>query len=245
MRCGMPRQCRRMYPRREHRACSAQVFPDIFHRVQFRCIGRQGEQGDVVWHLKVAASLVPAGAIQDHDGMRSLGHLGVDFLEMFVHGLDIDRRHDKGGTDAAGRADGTEQVCRVEPAVAHHEGAGANRCPDIGMRALLADPGFILGSYLQRPAGWRRATEQRRLHQAGEVFSKTVWAASSFFGWNGRACSRVRLSLRSHLPIVRSLTVTLNRRATSARRSIQRQLTTSCVSGRRLWRKPGAAVARS
>src|ERR1700726_2442716 len=155
-------------------------------------------------------------------------HLGADLLQMLVHGLGIDGGHDDGGTDAAGRADRAEQMHGVMPIVAHHQRPRANRCPDIGVSSLLADPGFILEPNLYGRAGDRRG--ERVPHQAVEVFLKASCASASFFGWNGRGCSRVRPSWCNHLPIVLSCTSTEKRRATSSRKSRQRQRTTlSCV----------------
>jgi len=76
--------------------------------------------------------------------------------------------------------------------------------------SFLADAGLVLEPDLNWRAGC--AGEQRAPQQAGEVFLKACSAAASFFGWNGRGCSRVRRNWFSHLPIVLSCTVTAKRR---------------------------------
>ena len=86
---------------------------------------------------------MPAGAIEDQQRDGANADLGADFLQMFIHGFGIYRRHDDGGADAPIGTDGTEQVNTVVAIVADHRGAIANLCPDIGVGALLADPGFI------------------------------------------------------------------------------------------------------
>jgi len=65
--------------------------------------------------------------------------------------------------------------------------------------SFLADARLVLEPDLGGRAGC--AGEQRVLQQAGEVFLKACSAAASFFGWNGRGCSRVRRNWFSHLPI--------------------------------------------
>jgi len=70
--------------------------------------------------------------------------------------------------------------------IAHHQRPGADRCPDIGVRALLADAGLVLKSYLHRTADSR--AEQGVLQQGAEVFLKASSAAGSFFGCTGRGC---------------------------------------------------------
>jgi hypothetical protein len=39
------------------------------------------------------------------------------------------------------------------PVITHHQRARADRRPDIGVAALLADPRFVLKPYLYRRAG--------------------------------------------------------------------------------------------
>jgi len=202
----------------------AQVMPDVLHGVQLWRVGRQAQQRDVARHMQPPAGLVPACAVADQHGVRARRHIDADFLQVLVHRLGVDVGHDKGGPHGAVGADGAEQVGGDVPVVAHHKRARADRRPDISMGSFLADAGLVLEPDLDWRAGC--AGEQRAPQQAGEVFLKACSAAASFFGWNGRGCSRVRRNWFSHLPIVLSCTVTAKRRATSARRSTHRQRTT-------------------
>ena len=85
-----------------------QVVPDVFHWVQLGTVGRQGKQGEVGWYLQLLASLMPASPVADQDGVRRLGNLRADFLQVQVHRLGIGTRHDHRGADAARRADRAE-----------------------------------------------------------------------------------------------------------------------------------------
>jgi hypothetical protein len=46
-----------------------QVVPDVFHRIQFGCVGRQGQQRDIVGHHQFLAPLVPSRTVADQYGM--------------------------------------------------------------------------------------------------------------------------------------------------------------------------------
>lgn len=85
--------------------------------------------------------------------------------------------HDDGGSHAAGGAYRTKQMDGIMAVVLHHQRAGTDRCPDIGMRALLTYASLILVPNLKRLACGGRAGKQCVLHQAGEVFLKAAWAA--------------------------------------------------------------------
>src|SRR3546814_5360619 len=94
---------------------------------------------------------MPAGAIADQYGMSPRRDLGADLAQVGVHGLGIGVGHDHGGAPRlrGGRllpsvgADGSEDVGGDVPVVAHHARARADRCPDVGVAALLADAGFV------------------------------------------------------------------------------------------------------
>src|ERR1700750_146571 len=50
---------------------ATEIVPDVLHRIEFRRVGRQGQQRDVVGDAQSAARLVPPGPVAHHDGMRS------------------------------------------------------------------------------------------------------------------------------------------------------------------------------
>lgn len=132
---------------------AAQVGPDDFHGVEFGGIGRQAEQGVVVRQAQVLAGLVPSSAVADHQGMRAGCDHGADLAQMLAHRLAVDRRHDDGRAHPSRGADGAKQVHAVVAIVAHHRRARADRCPDIGVPALLPHPGLVLEPHLDRLAG--------------------------------------------------------------------------------------------
>jgi len=59
--------------------------------------------------------------------------------------------------------------------VTHHQRPRTNRCPYIGVRALLANASFVLEPNLYRPAGGR--AQQGFFQQIAEVFLKASSAA--------------------------------------------------------------------
>jgi hypothetical protein len=99
---------------------------------------------------------------------------------MRVHRLGVGVGHDHGGSDAALWADGAENIGGDVPVVAHHQGAGADRDPDVGVSAFLTDPGFIREPDFRRAEG--RAPEEGGFDQTDEVFLKVASASGSFLG---------------------------------------------------------------
>lgn len=85
-------------------------LPDIFDGVQFRGIGRQRQQGNVVGDHQRAAGLVPAGTIENEDGVGAGGDLAADFGQVQGHGFDVDRWQDQRRRRLPRRTDGAEYV---------------------------------------------------------------------------------------------------------------------------------------
>ena len=88
---------------------AAHELPDVFHGVQFRRVGRQRQQHDVVGHIEPRRA-VPARAVEHQQGDGADGDAATNLGHMLVHGRDIDLRHDDGGTDTALRTDRPEQI---------------------------------------------------------------------------------------------------------------------------------------
>lgn len=88
----------------------AEVLPDVFDRVQFRGVGWQRQQGDVVWDHQRAAGLVPTGSVENEDGVAAGSDLAADFGQVQGHGFDVDRRQDQRGRRLPRRTDGAEDV---------------------------------------------------------------------------------------------------------------------------------------
>src|SRR6185369_8088859 len=57
---------------------ATEIVPDVLHRIEFRRVGRQGQQRDVVGDAQSAARLVPTGTVAHHDGMRAKRNLCAD-----------------------------------------------------------------------------------------------------------------------------------------------------------------------
>lgn len=113
---------------------------------------------------------MPTGAIKDQQRDRAGRDLCTDFLQVFVHRFGVHRGHDDGSTDPAGGTYRAEQVDAVVTIVSHHWRARPDGCPDIGMGALLADPGFIAKpDFDGLSCGVRR---QNLRYQLREVFLK-------------------------------------------------------------------------
>lgn len=91
----------------------AEILPDVFNRVQFRTIGRQRHQGDIVGHPQSLSGLVPTRTVEHDHGMRARCDMEADLLEVQAHRFGIDAPGHKAGTDAACGADRAEQPDRT------------------------------------------------------------------------------------------------------------------------------------
>ena len=79
---------------------------------------------------------MPAGAVEDQHGDGPDADAFADFGKMFVHGVDVDCRHDQRRAGAARRADGAEQVGPGEPPIALDARTRAALGPDAGKPCL-------------------------------------------------------------------------------------------------------------
>jgi hypothetical protein len=87
---------------------------------------------------------MPSGAIHNEQGDGARTDAFTDFNQMLVHGLDVDGRQNQSAADASGRTDRAEKIRPVEAPVARRARAASEPGPDVGQRALLPDPRFIL-----------------------------------------------------------------------------------------------------
>ena len=161
---------------------AAQVFPDVFDRIEFGSVGRQTHKGDVFGDRERGSNVI-AGAIEDESGVTAWHHLAADRSEMQRHGLGVGGRHNQARSDAALRTRRAEQVDPVVALVVRRAGSGSTLGPDAGQRALLADPGLIL----EPDFDWLAFGPVGDLRRdcRGEVFLNASWASSSAFGWRG------------------------------------------------------------
>ena len=100
---------------------AAQIFPDVFDRVEFGSIGWQAHQSDVFGDRKRGSKMV-AGAIEDESGVTACRHLAADRSEMQRHGLGVRRWHDQACCDATLRTGRAKQVGPVVALVVRRAG---------------------------------------------------------------------------------------------------------------------------
>ena len=68
-----------------------------------RGAGRQEDRGDVFRHVELAGG-VPSGAVEQQDGVGSLGDVAGDFVKMELHYLGVgERQRERRPTPRAGQ----------------------------------------------------------------------------------------------------------------------------------------------
>lgn len=122
---------------------AAQIFPDVFDRIELGSVGRQSHKGDVFGDRQRLGYMI-AGAIEDESGVATCRYLATDSNQMQRHGLGVRCRHDEARCDATLRTGRAEQISPVVASVVRRAGPRSTLGPDAGQRALLADPGLIL-----------------------------------------------------------------------------------------------------
>lgn len=161
----------------------AHELPEVLDRVESGGARRQRQQGDVGRHSELPGG-VPAGLIEQQDGVCAGGDGLGDLGQMQGHRLGGAERHDEAGPGASGRADRPEDVGRGGALVLGRRGARAASGPAAGDRVFLTDPGLVGESDLY----WRAADGRRDRLQAGaEAFLKAGMVSGSWAWWRGRA----------------------------------------------------------
>ncbi len=165
---------------------SALVRYHTLDRVQFRRIGWQRQQGDVVRHMKCGLA-VPACLVQQqhrvHARRQALGEAGEE--QVHRHGLRCGQ-HEGEGVVAAG-ANGGENVGREKALVAASGWALAAGEPAMTGAAFLALAGLIFTPDLDHLA---RMSGSDACQLAGEVF--WIARAPRRCPWDGRAWPSAR-----------------------------------------------------
>ena len=166
---------------------AAQIFPDIFDRVEFGCVGRQWHECDIVRDGEVFGDVITC-AVEHEGGVGARGNLPADLGQMQRHDLGVGGWDDEGHRGAALWTDGAEDVGPFVALVARRARPRSTPSPDAGQRALLADARLVLepdfNGLIFGMVGEPR--DDRR----GEVFLNASWASSSVCGWRGRTESR-------------------------------------------------------
>ena len=163
----------------------AHKLPDVFDRVEFGGLWRQGMMVMLAGTTRRGRE-VPAGLIDQEDGMGT-GCDGLgDLREVEVHRLGVAGRQDQGRALALLRADRTEDVGRGGALITGRAWAGAALGPTAGDLVLLADTGLVC-----KPDLYGVAVERLRardcLQAGGETFLKCSIAPSACAWWRGRA----------------------------------------------------------
>lgn len=143
----------------------SQIQPDPFDRIEFRAIGRQSGQGDVVGDDEFLGA-VPAGLIQDHDDVDIVGHGLGEAFEKNRHGRGVGLGQDQTEGVAGFGRHGAEDVGRGKAPITQACGALAFGPPAMTKAAFLADPRFILKVEADRLAGMSPAGRLERLQEA-------------------------------------------------------------------------------
>lgn len=142
-------------------------LPDVLDRVQLRRLRRQRQQGDVVGHWQLRRG-VPAGLVEQEDGMGAGRDGARDLFQMQGHGVGGAAGQDQGGALSFGRADGAEDVDRAGSLIVRRRRPCAAARPAAGDLVLLADPRLVLEPDLYGLAGGVARRDRRQ--DIGEVF---------------------------------------------------------------------------
>ena len=126
-----------------------EIEPDALDGVQLGRVGRQEDEGEIGWDAQASAG-VPAGAVEDDEGMGARRHRVGELIEHQLHGGGVGDRQDQRDAGVAHRADGAEQVDRfvaeIAPAARPHPLGEPAAADPTG----LADPAFIQEPDLER-----------------------------------------------------------------------------------------------
>jgi hypothetical protein len=158
---------------------SPEELPDVFDRVEFGAVGRQLEQADVVGQAQPAAALVPAGAVEDEDGVCAGSDLGADLGEVGVHlraekpppDFGTDAGQHQCGTGGASRAHRAKQIGRAVALIAGRPGPAALFGPDIAGVPLGSQKSPACGEGGRKRANdyWPKRVEiTREIAEAGD-----------------------------------------------------------------------------
>src|SRR2546430_691104 len=155
----------------------AQELPHVFDRVELGTFWRQRNDGDVGRHDE-ARRQMPAGLVDQEDGVGCRRDSFGDLREVQVHGLGVTGRQDQGRALALLWADGTEDVGGSGALIAGSARAGAALRPSPGDLVLLTD-----ASLVGEPDFYRLAVERLfardGLQARGEAFLKSSIAPAA------------------------------------------------------------------
>ena len=110
----------------------ADLVPDVLLRIEFRRVGREEQQRDIVWEHEVTGTVV--GSAVEHQENVGPGELPRQATEEYLEAFSVRGRHDQIGARPVPGADRTVQVD-----VLAHE-LGSDRGSDLGRRPAWPGP---------------------------------------------------------------------------------------------------------
>ena len=175
----------------EGKEALAQIEPDPLDRVEFRTVGRQRHQRDVVRNGE-RALIVPTGAVEDHGGVDVVWPDSGEAGEEHIHDLGVDAGQHEGEVLAGGRAHGGEDVGPLVSDLTWARGALAPEPPAMTDPALVADAGLVLEPEFEPLVGL--GFGGRLQGRAEPPFLKRCCASASLCGCAGRTFCREKPS---------------------------------------------------
>jgi len=122
---------------------AAEVMPQIFRGVQFRRLGRQMHQRDILRNTQRSGD-VPAGAVQNHRRMDVRRQFTRELLQKSVHHVGVDVWRDQAAGVAGFGTDGAKDVQIVILRLPDRPRPRADPRPDPRDCAVLSEARFVL-----------------------------------------------------------------------------------------------------
>lgn len=147
----------------------AEILPDVFSWVEFRTCRRRVEQRDVGGRFKFAGRM-PAGFVEQKNGVGAVRDSPANFLQMLLHGVRVGAWRDESRSGVAGGADRTEEIGIGVGPILGLARTRAAFSPLVDETVLLSHPRLVLKPDFERCPGRDRFQSFR--HPAVEVFLK-------------------------------------------------------------------------
>lgn len=148
----------------------AHVLPVVLDWIEPWIFGRQGDESHVFGHFQLGGD-VPAGPVNEQNGVGAGLHGERDLLKVQFHRLGVAKGQDK--TERG--ADGVEDIGRSGSLILQGKRSRATLGPASRDLVLLASAGFVLEPQLERLAGGRGDVRQ----EVGDFLLKAATATSS------------------------------------------------------------------
>lgn len=133
----------RVRPELEGEEALPEEQPDALDGIAFGSVRWLVEQRHIVGHGQGSGG-VPAGAVENHEGVLVLGQGFGEVLQEAIHRLGRDRRQDQRKGLSGGGLGGGEDIGPVEPLIAQPGRALSLQPPAMTQAPLLADARLVL-----------------------------------------------------------------------------------------------------